>query len=82
MLFNTLFLITRDKLAENVGKRIKEIRQKKGISLKQLENFENSIERGDLSEIENGKKLPTLYTLYKLAQILGVKISDFTKGID
>lgn len=75
-------MITRDQLAENVGKRIREIREKKGISLKQLENFENSIERGDVSEIENGKKLPTLYTLYKLALILGVKISDFTKGVD
>jgi transcriptional regulator with XRE-family HTH domain len=75
-------LITRDTLAENIGKRIREIRKKKGISLKQLENFENSIERGDMSEIENGKKLPTIYTLYKLAQILGVKVSDFTKGID
>lgn len=72
-------LITREKLAINIGKRIREIREKKGISLKQFENFENSIERGDMSQIENGNTLPTVYTLFKIAQVLGVKISDFIK---
>lgn len=80
MLFkNSHFLITREKLAINIGKRIREIREKKGISLKQFENFENSVERGDMSQIENGNKLPTVYTLFKIAQVLGVKISDFIK---
>ena len=80
MLFKKLiFLITREKLAINIGKRIREIREKKGISLKQFENHENSLERGDMSEIENGNTLPTVFTLYKIAQILGVKISDFIK---
>ncbi len=72
-------LLTRDKLAQEIGKRIRHIREQKGISLKQFENFENSIERGDMSEIENGNKLPTVFTLYKIAQILGVKISEFIK---
>lgn len=72
-------MITREKLAINIGKRIREIREKKGISLKQFENFENSVERGDMSQIENGNKLPTVYTLFKIAQVLGVKISDFIK---
>lgn len=72
-------MITREKLAINIGKRIREIREKKGISLKQFENFENSIERGDMSQIENGNTLPTVYTLFKIAQVLGVKISDFIK---
>lgn len=80
MLFKKLiFLITREKLAINIGKRIREIREKKGISLKQFENHENSLERGDMSQIENGNTLPTVFTLYKIAQILGVKISDFIK---
>ena len=72
-------MITREKLAINIGKRIREIREKKGISLKQFENFENSVERGDMSQIENGNTLPTVYTLFKIAQVLGVKISDFIK---
>lgn len=79
MQFKAIILLTRDKLATEIGQRIREIREKKGISLKEFETFENSIERGNLSEIENGNSLPSVYTLYKIAQVLGVKISDFIK---
>lgn len=72
-------LLTREKLAKDIGQRIREIREKKGISLKEFETYENSIERGNLSEIENGNTLASVFTLYKIAQILGVKISDFIK---
>ncbi|GCC53228.1 XRE family transcriptional regulator [Chryseotalea sanaruensis] len=72
-------MLTRKKLAEEIGQRIREARVKKGLSLKDFETYENSIERGNLSEIENGNTLPSVYTLYKIAQILGVKISDFIK---
>ncbi|HMV10438.1 MAG TPA: helix-turn-helix transcriptional regulator [Cyclobacteriaceae bacterium] len=72
-------MLTREKLAKDIGQRIREIREKKGISLKEFETYENSIERGNLSEIENGNTLASVFTLYKIAQILGVKISDFIK---
>ena len=75
----TTFLITRDDLAVKIGQRIREIREKKGISLKQFENYEDSLERSNMSQIENGTILPTVYTLYKIAQILGVRVSDFIK---
>lgn len=72
-------LLTREKLAKDIGQRIREIREKKGISLKEFETYENSIERGNLSEIENGNTLASVFTLYKIAQILGVKVADFIK---
>lgn len=72
-------MLTREKLAKEIGQRVREIREKKGISLKEFETYENSIERGNLSEIENGNTLPSVFTLYKIAQILGVKVSDFVK---
>jgi len=72
-------LLTREKLAKEIGQRIREIREKKGISLKEFETYENSIERGNLSEIENGNTLASIFTLYRIAQILGVKVSDFIK---
>jgi len=72
-------LLTRENLAKVIGQRIREIREKKGISLKEFETYENSIERGNLSEIENGNSLPSVFTLYKIAQVLGCKISDFIK---
>lgn len=72
-------MLTREKLAKEIGRRIREIREKKGISLKEFETYENSVERGNMSEIENGNTLASVFTLYKIAQILGVKISDFIK---
>jgi transcriptional regulator with XRE-family HTH domain len=72
-------LITREDLAIKIGQRIREIREKKGISLKQFENYEDSLERSNMSQIENGVIMPTVFTLYKIAQILGVKVSDFIK---
>jgi transcriptional regulator with XRE-family HTH domain len=72
-------LITRDKLAIDIGKRIKEIREKKGISLKQFELYENGIARGRMSEFENGSRLPSILNLYRIAEVLGAKISDIIK---
>jgi len=72
-------LVTRDKLAKEIGKRIKEIREKKGISLKQFELYENGIARGRMSEFENGSRLPSLLNIYRIAEILGVKTSDIVK---
>lgn len=72
-------MITRGKLAIDIGKRIKEIREKKGISLKQFELYENGIARGRMSEFENGSRLPSLLNLYRIAEVLGVKISDIIK---
>lgn len=72
-------LITREKLAKEVGKRIREIREKKGISLRQFELHENSIGRGRMSEFEDGTRLPSLHNLYKIAEILGVKVSEIIK---
>lgn len=72
-------LITREKLAKEIGKRIKEIRKKKGISLKHFELHENSLSRGRMSEYESGKRLPPLDKIYKIAEVLGAKISEIIK---
>lgn len=72
-------MLTRDKLALDIGRRIKEIREKKGISLKQFELYENGIARGRMSEFENGTRLPSIINLYRIADALGVRISDIIK---
>jgi len=73
---------SKDKLAKSLGKRIKELRLKKNISLKQFEVLENAIDRHSLSNIESGKKLPSIYTAYKIAAILEIDLADLMKGID
>jgi transcriptional regulator with XRE-family HTH domain len=72
-------LISKQKFHKELGKRIRELRKEKGISLKDFEAYDNSVDRGQLSRIENGEKVPMIYTLYKIGLILEVDITEFFK---
>jgi transcriptional regulator with XRE-family HTH domain len=58
------------------GKRLKSIRQKKGLTQLDLE-LESGISRTEISRIENGLKNIEFYTIVKLAEALGVSLSEF-----
>lgn len=58
------------------GKRLKTIRQKKGLTQLDLE-LESGISRTEISRIENGLKNIEFYTIVKLAEALGVNLSEF-----
>jgi len=62
-------------LALRIGKRISQKRRKLGLTSEKLA-YENGLSKGYLSEIENGKKLPSLRTLFRLATALKVDIKD------
>jgi len=67
-------------LKQMIGARIKEIRNKKGITQEQLsERME--INPKYLSSIERGKENPTLNTLIKLSESLGVDLSEIFRFI-
>lgn len=70
-------LVSKEKFHENLGKRIREIRESKGLSLRDIEAHDDSIDSAQMSRFENGEKVPMLYTLYKLSLILKVTIKDF-----
>lgn len=72
-------MVSKDRFYKDLGKRIREIRETKGISVKDFESRDNSIDRSALSKIENGLKIPMIYTLYKIASILEVDIAEFFK---
>lgn len=56
--------------------KIKEIRNKKSITLYKLSK-ETGISRGYLTELENNKKSnPSIQVLYKIALVLNVNIKD------
>ena len=74
-------LKSRKKLAKALGKRIRSLRTKKGLSLKHFEAKGNSIDRHSLSDIENGKKIPNLYTLYRISAVLEVPLEDFVSNL-
>lgn len=55
-----------------LGKRIKELRKKQGLTQEKLSEFAN-IETPSLSNIENGKNYPNHETLEKLSTALQVR---------
>jgi transcriptional regulator with XRE-family HTH domain len=72
-------LINKEKYQKDLGKRIRELREKKGVSLKEFESLDDALDRSQLSKIETGQTSPNVYTLYRIAQVLGVEITDFFK---
>ena len=62
-------------LAKKLGKRIRELREKRKITSERFAD-ENGISKGYLCDIENGKRLPTLEMLDKIAQALGIPLRE------
>lgn len=60
------------------GKRLKQIRQKKGLTQLDLE-LESGISRTEISRIENGLKNIEFLTVVKLAAALEISLHEFFK---
>ncbi len=65
-----------DALSIDVGEVLKRLREEKGISLRQLA-ARSGLSPNALSTIERGRVSPSVSTLYKLADALGVPITAF-----
>jgi transcriptional regulator with XRE-family HTH domain len=68
-----------DPLAQQVGKRIRELREEADLTLEKLGWSEDEEERsgkGHLSNLERGLAVPTVKTLQVLADRLGVALVD------
>ena len=62
-----------------IGKRIKDIRTKLQITHKEI--YEKcGISSGSLSMIENGKRIPTIAVIYKIASILDCSVDWLITG--
>jgi XRE family transcriptional regulator, master regulator for biofilm formation len=61
---------------EKVGAKIREIRERKGLSLREVAK-RLGIGHAYLSRVENDKVSPNVETLAKIAEALGCEISDF-----
>ena len=60
-----------------VGKRIKYLRESKGISQVELVGkMQGEIDPTNISRIESGRTNPTLFTLYRIASALEVPLKD------
>lgn len=67
-------------LAARVGVRLRELREEQGISLSELAR-RSKIGKGTLSELESGRRNPTLETLYALTTALKVPLSTALHGL-
>ena len=67
-----------DKISEQLGKNMKRIRAKKNMSQGDIARA-LEVDRGYIGNIENGKKNPTIATIQKLANALGVSANELLK---
>ena len=67
----------KSKILKVVGKRIKDIRESKGISQVELVGrMQGEIDPTNISRIESGRTNPTFFTLFRISQALEVKLTD------
>ena len=64
--------------SEKLGKNLKRIRTKKGISQGQIGRT-LKVDKSFISNIENGKTNPTLSTIAKIAKAIGVSVGELMK---
>jgi len=67
-----------DKISAQLGQNMKRIRAKKKMSQGDISRA-LEVDRGYISNIENGKKNPTIATIQKLANALGVSADELLK---
>lgn len=68
-------MMSKEELLKQIGSRIKQIREEKGITQQELASLCN-FEKSNMSRIESGGTNMTVYTLHKIATALEVNLAD------
>ena len=69
-------LYQHDAVSINIGERLRELREARNISMRMLAT-KSGLSANALSMIERGRASPSVSTLYKLAEALGISITTF-----
>jgi len=69
-----------DAVYKELGKRIVLARKAKGMSQEQL-SAASDIDRSHMGFIEQGRRRPTLVTLFKICTSLGMSLEKLFKGL-
>ena len=72
---------SEEQLAAKIGKRMREVRKQKNITLIELSKT-TDVAQATLSRMENGQMLGTVESHRKIAEALGVTLSSLYEGID
>ena len=68
--------LLREAVSVDVGNRLRQLREARGVSMRTLATM-SGLSANALSMIERGKTSPSVSTLYRLADALGVPVTDF-----
>lgn len=68
-------------LKESFGKVIKALRDQRGLSQQELADY-SEVDRTYISDLERGLHYPSLNTIYKLSEILGIKPYELLQKVD
>lgn len=68
-------LITRSHLAQALAARLKHVRERQGFSQAELAEAIGDREQ-TVSQRETGRRVPSLWTLYRTAEALGVSVAS------
>jgi transcriptional regulator with XRE-family HTH domain len=69
--------LDKSKILIQIGKRIKEVRESKGISqIELVGRMEGNIDATNISRIESGRTNPTIITLYRISTALEISLSE------
>jgi len=66
---------------EVFGQRLRELRQKYGVTQQQL-SVATGLTEGYISNMERGQKVPSLTTILRLAVALGCKVTELVSIFD
>ena len=65
---------------DSVAKRVAQLRHEHGLTQEQLAD-RSGLDRVVLANIETGIRRPTVTTMYRLAEGMGVKVEEFFRGL-
>ena len=67
-------------IKSKIGNRIKELRQEKQLSQKDLA-YSTDLDRSYIASVESGKRNISIINLEKIANSFGVTLSELFKGV-
>jgi transcriptional regulator with XRE-family HTH domain len=78
---STVYDLCKMDIRKKFGKRVKELRQSKGLSQEGLAHLAE-LDRTYIPSIEKGERNVSIEVIQKLSIAFGIKISELLKGLD
>jgi transcriptional regulator with XRE-family HTH domain len=69
----------RQQAIRRFGEKLHALRAQRGLTLKELANELGYVAHGHISELEAGKKLPTVEFVLKVASLFGVTTDELLR---